>query len=154
LEETCLECECRGGIVIRLRRCQPLLPCLRLGVSPASLFVAACEQNTIEGQKTHHQTELTYCLLFGICIYTDWATHGLDYLRPCAITALFTYPNMTASKGKSSSTDPPSPSASFYDLSDDEEGEYNTIAHSKVGKGVKLLFSKSKVRCSAAASPA
>jgi hypothetical protein len=63
-------------------------------------------------------------------------------------------PNMTASKGKSSSTDPPSPSASFYDLSDDEEGEYNTIAHSNVGKGVKLLFSKSKVRCSAAASPA
>jgi hypothetical protein len=60
---------------------------------------------------------------------------------------------MTASKGKSSSTDPPSPSASFYDLSDDEEGEYNTIAHSKVGKGVKLLFSKSKVRYSAAASP-
>jgi hypothetical protein len=57
---------------------------------------------------------------------------------------------MTASKGKSSSTDPPSPSASFYDLSDDEEGEYNTIAHSSVGKGVKLLFSKSKVRCAAA----
>ncbi|MCJ1311594.1 GTPase activating protein [Agyrium rufum] len=40
---------------------------------------------------------------------------------------------------------PPSPSASFYDLSDDEEGEYNTIMHSSSGKGVKLLFSKSKV---------
>lgn len=40
---------------------------------------------------------------------------------------------------------PPSPSASFYDLSDDEENEYNTIAHSKSGRGVKLLFSKSKV---------
>ena len=40
---------------------------------------------------------------------------------------------------------PPSPTASFYDLSDDEEGEYNTIMHSKSGKGVKLLFSKSKV---------
>ena len=39
----------------------------------------------------------------------------------------------------------PSPSASFYDLSDDEEGEYNTIMHSSSGKGVKLLFSKSKV---------
>lgn len=41
---------------------------------------------------------------------------------------------------------PPSPSASFYDLSDDEEGEYNTIMHSSSGRGVKLLFSKSKVR--------
>jgi hypothetical protein len=57
---------------------------------------------------------------------------------------------MTASKAKSSSTDPPSPSASFYDLSDDEEGEYNTIAHSSAGKGVKLLFSKSKVSCATA----
>lgn len=38
-----------------------------------------------------------------------------------------------------------SPTASFYDLSDDEEGEYNTIMHSSSGRGVKLLFSKSKV---------
>ncbi|KAK4968679.1 GTPase activating protein [Elasticomyces elasticus] len=40
---------------------------------------------------------------------------------------------------------PPSPTASFYDMSDDEEGEYSTIRHSKTGKGVKLLYSKSKV---------
>ncbi|KAF2755533.1 GTPase-activating protein-like protein gyp7 [Pseudovirgaria hyperparasitica] len=40
---------------------------------------------------------------------------------------------------------PPSPTASFYDLSDDEEGEYNTIRHSSSGKGVKLLYTKSKV---------
>ena len=40
---------------------------------------------------------------------------------------------------------PPSPSTSFYDVSDDEESDYNTVAHSKSGKGVKLLFSKSKV---------
>ncbi|KAI9827993.1 MAG: hypothetical protein M1819_006836 [Sarea resinae] len=40
---------------------------------------------------------------------------------------------------------PPSPTASFYDLSDDEEGEYNTITHTSSGRGVKLLFSKSKV---------
>jgi TBC1 domain family member 15 len=52
---------------------------------------------------------------------------------------------MTASKGRTGSGDPPSPSASFYDVSDDEEGGYNTIAHSRSGKGVKLLFSKSKV---------
>jgi hypothetical protein len=39
---------------------------------------------------------------------------------------------------------PPSPSASFYDLSDDEEGEYNTITHTTSGRGVKLLYSKSK----------
>ena len=42
-------------------------------------------------------------------------------------------------------TPPHSPTASFYDLSDDEEGEYNTIMHSSSGRGVKLLFSKSKV---------
>ena len=40
---------------------------------------------------------------------------------------------------------PSSLTASFYDLSDDEEGEYNTIMHSRSGRGVKLLFSKSKV---------
>lgn len=39
---------------------------------------------------------------------------------------------------------PPSPSTSFYDLSDDEEGEYNTITHARTGRGVKLLYSKSK----------
>ncbi|KAF2274255.1 GTPase activating protein [Westerdykella ornata] len=39
----------------------------------------------------------------------------------------------------------PSPSASFYALSDDEEGDYNTIRHSSSGRGVKLLYSKSKV---------
>lgn len=53
---------------------------------------------------------------------------------------------MTSSAGPSKpSASPPSPSASFYDLSDDEEGEYNTIMHSSSGRGVKLLFSKSKV---------
>lgn len=44
-----------------------------------------------------------------------------------------------------SSRSPPSPSASFYDLSDDEEGEYNTIRHTDTGRGVKLLYTKSKV---------
>jgi hypothetical protein len=56
-----------------------------------------------------------------------------------------TLPSMTASKSKAALGEPPSPSASFYDMSDDEEGDYNTIAHSRSGKGVKLLFSKSKV---------
>ena len=45
----------------------------------------------------------------------------------------------------SSSESPPSPTASFYDLSDDEEGGYSTITHTTSGRGVKLLFSKSKV---------
>ena len=40
---------------------------------------------------------------------------------------------------------PISPTASVYDLSDGEEDEYNTIMHSTSGRGVKLLFSKSKV---------
>lgn len=30
-------------------------------------------------------------------------------------------------------------------MSDDEEGEYNTIRHTSSGSGVKLLYSKSKV---------
>ena len=40
---------------------------------------------------------------------------------------------------------PPSPTGSLYALSDDEEGDYNTITQAETGKGVKLLFSKSKV---------
>lgn len=30
-------------------------------------------------------------------------------------------------------------------MSDEEEGDYGTIRHTSTGKGVKLLFSKSKV---------
>lgn len=45
----------------------------------------------------------------------------------------------------SSTRDPPSPSASYYDVSDDDEGGYSTIAHANSGRGVKLLYSKSKV---------
>jgi TBC1 domain family member 15 len=52
---------------------------------------------------------------------------------------------MTASQSKTTLGPPLSPSASFYDMSDNEEGEYKTIAHSSSEKGVKLLFSKSKV---------
>ena len=44
-----------------------------------------------------------------------------------------------------SSKAPPSPTASFYDVSDEDEEEYNTITHPTSRKGVKLLFSKSKV---------
>ncbi|KAK1760446.1 rab-GTPase-TBC domain-containing protein [Echria macrotheca] len=48
----------------------------------------------------------------------------------------------------SSSSVPPrprSPNGSFYAMSDDEEGDYDTITHTPTGRGVKLLFSKSKV---------
>ncbi|KAK3326303.1 rab-GTPase-TBC domain-containing protein [Apodospora peruviana] len=40
---------------------------------------------------------------------------------------------------------PPSPTGSLYAMSDDEEGDYDTITHTETGRGVKLLFSKSKV---------
>ncbi|KAL3425862.1 GTPase-activating protein gyp7 [Phlyctema vagabunda] len=40
---------------------------------------------------------------------------------------------------------PVSPSNSFYAMSDDEEGDYDTITHTTSGRGVKLLYSKSKV---------
>jgi TBC1 domain family member 15 len=46
----------------------------------------------------------------------------------------------SSSQGRSSS-----PNGSFYAMSDDEEGDYNTITHAESGRGVKLLFSKSKV---------
>jgi len=39
---------------------------------------------------------------------------------------------------------PPSPTSSFYAFSDDEEGDYDTITHKSTGRGVKLLYSKSK----------
>lgn len=45
-------------------------------------------------------------------------------------------------------TPPASPTASYYDLSDnddEEEEEYSTITHTSTGRGVKLLYSKSKV---------
>jgi len=47
-------------------------------------------------------------------------------------------------------SDPPrarsgSPTGSFYAMSDDEEGDYNTVTHTETGRGVKLLYSKSKV---------
>ncbi|KAI0470877.1 GTPase-activating protein GYP7 [Xylariaceae sp. FL0804] len=40
---------------------------------------------------------------------------------------------------------PASPTGSLYAMSDDEEGEYETITHTESGRGVKLLYSKSKV---------
>ncbi|KAM7197023.1 Rab-GTPase-TBC domain containing protein [Naviculisporaceae sp. PSN 640] len=40
---------------------------------------------------------------------------------------------------------PASPAGSLYAMSDDEEGDYDTITHTETGRGVKLLFSKSKV---------
>lgn len=49
-------------------------------------------------------------------------------------------------------TPPASPTASYYDLSDDDdddEEEYSTITHTATGRGVKLLYSKSKVRLQA-----
>ncbi|KAL7266791.1 GTPase activating protein [Rhizina undulata] len=42
-------------------------------------------------------------------------------------------------------TPPASPTVSYYDLSDDDEADYNTITHTSTGRGVKLLYSKSKV---------
>ncbi|KAI5820105.1 rab-GTPase-TBC domain-containing protein [Pyronema omphalodes] len=42
-------------------------------------------------------------------------------------------------------TPPESPTGSYYDLSDDNELDYNTITHTSTGRSVKLLYSKSKV---------
>ncbi|KAK3327789.1 GTPase-activating protein GYP7, partial [Cercophora scortea] len=40
---------------------------------------------------------------------------------------------------------PASPTGSLYAMSDDEEGDYDTITSAQTSRGVKLLFSKSKV---------
>ncbi|KAH0534021.1 hypothetical protein FGG08_007376 [Glutinoglossum americanum] len=70
-------------------------------------------------------------------------THCFGFLHPEVFVACWT---MTSSSVQyTPPASPPSPSASFYDLSDDEEGGYNTITHLSTGRGVKLLFSKSKV---------
>jgi hypothetical protein len=52
---------------------------------------------------------------------------------------------VNATKQPETNPRPVSPSNSFYALSDDEEGDYNTVTHTSSGRGVKLLFSKSKV---------
>ncbi|KAF2218747.1 rab-GTPase-TBC domain-containing protein [Elsinoe ampelina] len=54
---------------------------------------------------------------------------------------------MTLNKSGDTSTSnrAASPSGSFYAMSDDSEGEYNTIRSQRTGRGVKLLYSKSKV---------
>ncbi|KAK4225496.1 rab-GTPase-TBC domain-containing protein [Podospora fimiseda] len=55
----------------------------------------------------------------------------------------------TSQQSSSSSTSQPnrpsSPTGSFYAMSDDEESDYNTVTHTDPARGVKLLFSKSKV---------
>ncbi|KAH0609751.1 uncharacterized protein H6S33_012297 [Morchella sextelata] len=53
---------------------------------------------------------------------------------------------MSSSKKKMPEYTPPaSPSGSYYDLSDNDEEDYSTITHTSSGRGVKLLYSKSKV---------
>ncbi|EHK26045.1 uncharacterized protein TRIVIDRAFT_79653 [Trichoderma virens Gv29-8] len=53
---------------------------------------------------------------------------------------------MTSSQAsQGGSARPTSPTGSFYAMSDDSEGGYETITHMESGRGVKLLFSKSKV---------
>ncbi|KAI9898581.1 hypothetical protein N3K66_006941 [Trichothecium roseum] len=55
---------------------------------------------------------------------------------------------VNAGGSRDAGAEPPrstSPSNSFYAVSDDEERGYDTITHTETGKGVRLLFSKSKV---------
>ncbi len=54
-------------------------------------------------------------------------------------------PNPPVSNNAAEPRPPASPAGSFYAMSDDEEGDYNTITHTETGRGVKLLYSKSKV---------
>ncbi|KAH7032769.1 GTPase-activating protein GYP7 [Microdochium trichocladiopsis] len=51
----------------------------------------------------------------------------------------------TTSDNRNNNVRSSSPTGSFYAMSDDEEGGYDTITHAASGRGVKLLFSKSKV---------
>lgn len=51
----------------------------------------------------------------------------------------------STASSQAASNSPPSPTASFYDASDDDEGDYSTIRHSSSSRGVKLLHAKSKV---------
>ena len=51
---------------------------------------------------------------------------------------------MSSSKLLRKFTPPASPTASYYDISDDDENGYSTITNTSTGRGVKLLYSKSK----------
>ncbi|EME47991.1 hypothetical protein DOTSEDRAFT_69807 [Dothistroma septosporum NZE10] len=51
----------------------------------------------------------------------------------------------TASSADADPPSPSSPTASYYDMSDDEETEYRAVGHGHTRKGVKLLYAKSKV---------
>ena len=82
------------------------------------------------------------------------ASHG-SASGPSASTPA--QPSTTAAATNTPATSNPAPSnttrsrprsasdGSFYAMSDDEEGGYNTITHTQSGRGVKLLYSKSKV---------
>lgn len=58
------------------------------------------------------------------------------------VTVSLTNPNPPV---PTSRPQPPSPAGSYYAMSDDEEGDYNTITSTSTGRGVKLLYTKSKV---------
>lgn len=90
----------------------------------------------------------------GICTAT--ATADLIPLQPMPMSMLTTqanhrtlspplYTSILSTMAMASSASHPSPTNSFYAMSDDEEGDYNTIRHVKTGRGVKLLYTKSKV---------
>lgn len=74
------------------------------------------------------------CLSYQQVLRRSRGHFNFSSVRPHIMAAKFTPP-----------ASPPSPSASYYDVSDEDEDEYNTIAHAQSRKGVKLLYSKSKV---------
>ncbi|EAA31505.3 GTPase-activating protein GYP7 [Neurospora crassa] len=61
------------------------------------------------------------------------------------VTDISTSTSTSTSAVPTSRPQPSSPTGSYYAMSDDEEGDYNTITHTSMGRGVKLLYTKSKV---------
>ncbi|KAK3398943.1 putative GTPase activating protein [Sordaria brevicollis] len=56
-------------------------------------------------------------------------------------TVPLTHPTTVPTSRPARSSSP----GSYYAMSDEEEGDYNTITHTSTGRGVKLLYTKSKV---------
>ena len=133
-------------------------------MTTASRQLIGCHHETTYSN-SHNTTATQHNVTSWGYIYTNFETRTLVEVRPSTESVVYrqsswcTEGSLLARSGHENMASsspprvqytpppsPPSPTASFYDVSDDEEGDYNTITHSPSGRGVKLLFSKSKVR--------
>ena len=106
------------------------------------------KEDTKENQRRERKestSELT-CNLEVLKHRSDDLSYRQSITSPTSNFSSFIYSHSTMGSVKYTPPPTPSPSASCYAMSDDDEDEYHTIAQAASRRGVKLLFSKSKVR--------